>query len=90
MTAKRLIDNGKWVLWVVGFLASAVFTLVLLWGRSASCSMDDNRKGIASSSERIRANEVRVETLEKRHDRFDEKLDAIGAAVQAKMPPAKK
>jgi len=51
MTAKRLIDNGKWVLWIVGFLSSAVLTIAVLWGRSASCAIDDNRKGITELRE---------------------------------------
>lgn len=42
--------------------------------------------GSANAKERIRANEVRVEGLEKRFDRFEDKLDSIITAVGAKRP----
>lgn len=82
---ERANGNGgalRLVLSVLGLLGA--LTLAAL-GYALSAHASAGRAG-----ERIRANEVRVEALEKRLDRFDVKLDAIGAAVNAKMPPPAK
>ena len=72
----------KLALVLVGVVSFVAVTFAsVTWARG-----EGREKAIATACERIRANEVRGEAVEKRLDRFDAKLDAIGTAVHAKMP----
>ena len=55
MSAARLVDNGKWLLWLAGVAATAIFGAIG-FNRSAICKVEGDLRGeVKSNADQITA-----------------------------------